>query len=73
MSLSNGVNIKHKEFGKGCIIEKNGDKISVLFENTNTIRLLSGEVCVKNNFIKILNRQFELLNITQNIITSIIL
>lgn len=55
MELSDGVNIKHKVFGIGCIVKKEGDKITVLFADTNKNICLSSEVCVKNNFIKILN------------------
>lgn len=55
MKLSEGLNIKHKSFGNGCIIKKEGDKISVLFEDTNKVMCLSSEVCVKSNLINILN------------------
>jgi DNA helicase-2/ATP-dependent DNA helicase PcrA len=55
VALKEGINIKHKTFGIGCIVKKEGDKINVLFANTNEVIYLSSEVCVKNNFIKILN------------------
>ena len=55
MQLNEGSNICHKTFGKGCIIKKMGDKISVIFEHTNKVISLSSKVCVKNNLIKIIS------------------
>jgi len=53
--LREGVQIKHKAFGKGCIIKNDADRISVMFGKTNKIHCFSIEILLKNNIIEILN------------------
>ena len=53
--LCEGVNLKHKTFGKGCIIKSDGDRISVMFDNTSKVHCLSIETLLKNNIVEILD------------------
>lgn len=53
--LREGVKIKHKSFGKGCVIKNDADRISVMFDMTNKVHCLSIEILLKNNIIEILD------------------
>jgi DNA helicase-2/ATP-dependent DNA helicase PcrA len=53
--LREGVHVKHKTFGKGSIIKKDPDRISVMFDKTSKVHCLSIETLLKNNIIEILD------------------